>query len=92
MRPKILHVSSAPKPWQLPDSLWRPRHAESYRQFMRHHPVLQGKQAVYDAGRAPGIPARAVLEAKPRARALVKTPARARKFRRYVRQTQFLLT
>lgn len=91
VRPKILHHSSAPKPWQSPDSLWPPRHAETYRSFLRRHPALAGRLHVYDAASAPGLPARTVRAAKLRAGALVKTPDQARNFRRYLRRTDFLL-
>ena len=91
LKPKVAHFASSPKPWQSGESLWHPRHAESYRQFQHGHPCLSDKLSVYDRELAPNLLERAFRNVKIKAGAATKRRNLVRNFRRYMRETEFVV-
>lgn len=91
LEPRIVHFASSPKPWHSVESLWHPRYAQVYREFQRNHPVLANKISIYDIGFTPSSSRLVLKGLKARADAITRRNSLWRNFRRYMRETQFVV-
>jgi len=53
IRPKLVHFSGGPKPWQSADCLWSPAFVAPYRQLLARHPFLSGLMTIQAGGGLP---------------------------------------
>lgn len=88
IRPKLVHFSGGPKPWQSADCLWSPRFVKPYRQLLAEHPFLSDLLAIRPQRGSSWSRLRNL--ARMQLSSLLDIGGRRHRFRVYLRSSEFL--
>ena len=89
VRPKLVHFSGGPKPWQSADCLWSPSFVQPYRQLKLEQPFLSGLMPTQQQ-RGPSLKRLRNL-ARMELSSLLDVGGRRSRFRAYLHSTEFLV-
>lgn len=89
VRPKLVHFSGGPKPWQSADCLWSPGFVQPYSQLKAEQPFLSGLMPIQPQ-RGPSLKRLRNL-ARMELASLFDVGGRRSRFRAYFQSTEFLV-